>query len=50
MYIFIFNKEQFPRPLDRDGEFSKEPYSITVPNETYIQMIDKLIPSFDACR
>jgi hypothetical protein len=48
MYIFLFNKEQFPRPLNRDGEFSKEPYSITVPNEAYMQDIDKLIPSFDS--
>ena len=47
MYIFLFNKEQFPRPLDRDGEFSKEPYSITVPNEAYIQELDKLITVFD---
>ena len=47
MHIFLYNKEAFPRPLNRDGEFSQEPYSITVPNEAYIQELDKLITAFN---
>ena len=47
MHIFLYNKEAFPRPLNRDGEFAQEPYSITVPNEAYIQELDKLITSFN---
>ena len=47
MHIFLYNKEAFPRPLNRDGEFAQEPYSITVPNEAYIQELDKLITIFN---
>lgn len=47
MHIFLYNKEAFPRPLNRDGEFAQEPYSITVPNEAYIQELDKLITAFN---
>ena len=47
MELFLYNKSPFPRPIDRDGEFSDSPYSITVPNTGYIDIIDTLIPKFD---
>ena len=48
MKILLYKRETFPRPLNRDGEFSNEPYSITVPNKGHLEKIKEYIPNYDA--
>lgn len=47
MEILLYKRETFPRPLNRDGEFSDQPYSITVPNIGHLEKIKDYIPDFD---
>ena len=47
MDLFIYSKEKYPKPLDKNGDYSDTPYFLTVPNSSYLEKVHDLFPIFD---
>ena len=48
MNFSIYTKEAFPKPLDKHGEVTTVPYSVTLPNTAYLKDIAKYIPAYNS--
>ena len=47
MEVNFYSRQAYPKPIDKQGEFSSSPYSITLPNNGYLDDIMTFFPIYD---
>ena len=47
MDIFFYKREEYPRPINRSGDFSETPYALQLPNTGYLEDLHKYFPLYN---